>query len=453
MDRPALTSWNPDRSWADPFIVTLALLIFVLVNAMARRHHASPAPPPDQISLQGRVADVVLAAPKVSGSLGGKAGTGPLGAFSRKDLQGWDQAILAVHAGEDGEVAAGAHFAQAAPGGAGEAFRQTWTWAFEGTGRPPSPEAMTKVRGALGSGYAAKVLEARCTLRSGGDPKPLEREAAAWVMPRLAGLALAGLLALVLVLGGITFLIVLGSVHPERPAPLRFTMAGRAVLIVLLGWFLTHLAVGTVMSYVVAALPFLHPVALPLMYCCHALLGTAYVCWAEGISLGALWARLVPGRSGRALATGLGFFALAFTAVLAVALALSPLLRDTEPPQRELLELLNHLRGPLPVVAMFLTIAVVAPVFEELLFRGFMLPWLGERLQPRLGRRWGWITAVVITGLTFGAMHLQPMGMPTLTTLGIVLGFAFLRTGNLLTAILVHGLWNGGIFLLLRLLA
>jgi len=36
---------------------------------------------------------------------------------------------------------------------------------------------------------------------------------------------------------------------------------------------------------------------------------------------------------------------------------------------------------------------------------------------------------------------------------GMVLGFAFLRTGNLLTAILVHGLWNGGIFILLRLAA
>ena len=49
-------------------------------------------------------------------------------------------------------------------------------------------------------------------------------------------------------------------------------------------------------------------------------------------------------------------------------------------------------------------------------------------------------------------MHLQPLGLPTLTTLGLVLGFAFVRTGNLVTTILVHGLWNGGVFLLLRML-
>ena len=60
---------------------------------------------------------------------------------------------------------------------------------------------------------------------------------------------------------------------------------------------------------------------------------------------------------------------------------------------------------------------------------------------------------MVITGVSFGAMHLQPLGLPTLATLGIVLGFAFLRTGNLVTSILVHGLWNGGVFILMRALA
>ena len=54
------------------------------------------------------------------------------------------------------------------------------------------------------------------------------------------------------------------------------------------------------------------------------------------------------------------------------------------------------------------------------------------------------------SSLCFGAMHLQPAGLPTLSTLGFVLGLAFLRTRNLLTSILVHGLWNGAVFALLR---
>ena len=64
----------------------------------------------------------------------------------------------------------------------------------------------------------------------------------------------------------------------------------------------------------------------------------------------------------------------------------------------------------------------------------------------------GW-RMLLFSGLSFAVMHMQPLGLPTLATLGIVLGFAFLRTGNLATCIMVHGLWNGGVFILMRALA
>ena len=455
MDRHAPDPWRPDRTWADPFIATLALLIVVLVSANARAHRSKPAPPPAQVELQGRLEDLALAAPKALGALAGSslAPRDAVGDFARKPQGGWDRAVLAVHAGLKGDTALGAHLAVDAPGEAGDTFRLAYGWAFQGTGRPPLPVELQKVRQALGGGYAAELLEARCIARSGGNPGPLERRALDWVLPRLAGLAVAGFLALILVLGGLAFLLWLALASSKPKALPAFGLSGRAALIVLLGWFLTHLASGFVISIVVSALPFLRPLALPLMYALHAGLGTAYLCWAEGIPFRTLWARLVPEAHGRALAMGLGFFALAFTAVMAIALVLSPFLTHAEPPQRELMDLLTHLRGPLPLALMFLTVAVLAPAFEELMFRGFMLPWLGQRLATRLGPRAGWILAVAVSGLTFGAMHLQPLGLPTLATLGIVLGFAFLRTGNLLTSILVHGLWNGGIFILMRLLA
>lgn len=133
-------------------------------------------------------------------------------------------------------------------------------------------------------------------------------------------------------------------------------------------------------------------------------------------------------------------------------MAVSPLLPGGEPPQKALLELLARLRGPWTLLLLFLTVAVLAPTFEELMFRGFLLPWLGERLTPRLGLRRARLVALLLTGLGFALMHMQPMGLPTLATLGIVLGCAFLRSGNLLSAILVHGIWNGSVFLLMRLL-
>jgi membrane protease YdiL (CAAX protease family) len=454
MDRRDPAPWTPDRAWADPFIATLALLIVLLVGAHVRAKHAHVAPPPVQVGIQGRLADLGLALPKAMASIAGpkarpRSGD-PLRGMADKTMAGWDRAVLAVHAADAGDLDQASSLAaqvDAPP------FRKVFDWAYKGLEPAPAPAEVETVRRALGQGYAANLLAARCEVRWGRDPKPFEALAEAWVMPRLAGFAMAGLAALALVLGGLAFGTYLAFTKPQAEVPVRFRMPGRALLIVLLGWFLTHITAGYAVGIVLLLAPFLRPIALPLTYAFHATLGVSFLCWAEGIGWRTLWTRLTPGRPGKPLLLGLGFLALAFTAVVAVSMAVSPFIRGGESPQRELMDLLAHTRGILPVACLFLTVAVLAPVFEELMFRGFMLPWLGERLEGPLGKRAGWLLAVAVTGLTFGAMHLQPLGMPTLGTLGVVLGFAFLRSGNLLTAILVHGLWNGTIFIVMRLLA
>lgn len=445
--------WNPDRGWADPFIAALLLVIVLLVGSQSRFRHASPPAPEDQASLEGRLQDVVLGASKAPAlaRLSGwsRPGTafGPLAAGQRS---GWDQALLAVHAAESGDLDSGTRLIQAAPGPAGAAFRQAWTWCYRGTGAPPPAAAFQAVPKALGGGYAARILEARLLAKAGGDPRPLEAQAQAWAVARLAVLGALSLAGILLAMAGLGFALYL-ALSPVRPAPLpHYGLSGRGLLIVLLGWFLTLLAAGPLVAVLAGPLPWIRSIYLPLVYSCHAVAGTAYLLAAEGVRPATLWRRLAPDRFGPALAAGLGFFALAFAAVLAVSLVLSPLLPGGESPQKPLLELLAHLHGAWAVILLFLTVAVLAPIFEELMFRGFLLPWLDERLQGRLGPQRGRLLAVAATGLSFAAMHMQPLGLPTLTTLGVVLGFAFLRTGNLTTAILVHGLWNGGVFILMR---
>jgi len=447
--------WNPDRSWADPFIAALVLAILLLAGGQWFRRRG-PRPPEDQATLEGRIQDVVLGAAKANAlaSLKGFSLPGTaVGPLARGHRTGWDQALLAVHAAETGDLGEGAGLIQAAPGSAGEAFRQAWNWCYRGEGAPPADAAFAQVRQALGGGYAAQILAARMLAKAGGDPGPLEAQARTWATARLiafGGISSAGFL---LALTGLGFALFLALV-PAPPCPLpHYGMSGRALLIVILGWFMTLLATGPAVATAVRFLPFLKPVFLPLVYSLHASAGTAFLLRAEGVDLRTLWRRVAPGRHEAALAAGLGFFALAFAAVVAVAVALSPLMPSGESPQRELLELLAHLQATWTVILLFLVVAVLAPFFEELMFRGFLLPWLGERLSTRLGAHRGRILTVVITGVSFGAMHLQPLGLPTLATLGIVLGFAFLRTGNLVTSILVHGLWNGGVFILMRALA
>ena len=196
---------------------------------------------------------------------------------------------------------------QDAPGPAGDAFRQAWTWCYRAPGRPaPGQRPASRCAAALGNGYAARILEARLLARAGGDPRPLEDQARAWATRRLLAYSAAGLRDPPGGLGGLGFGLHLAMTgRSRRPLP-HFGMSGRAVLIVLLGWFMTLLAAGPAIGLVLGLVPALRPLSLPLVYACHACLGTAYLCWAEGISLGELWRRVAPAPRRTALAPGPG---------------------------------------------------------------------------------------------------------------------------------------------------
>ena len=92
----------------------------------------------------------------------------------------------------------------------------------------------------------------------------------------------------------------------------------------------------------------------------------------------------------------------------------------------------------------FLTAAVAAPVFEELLFRGFLLPSLTHYMPV-----WG---AISLSSLLFAIAHLSLSEVLPLATLGMLLGIVYTRSRNLLAPMLLHSLWNSGTLLSLFLL-
>jgi membrane protease YdiL (CAAX protease family) len=53
------------------------------------------------------------------------------------------------------------------------------------------------------------------------------------------------------------------------------------------------------------------------------------------------------------------------------------------------------------------------------------------------------------SSLAFGMAHLSVKDLPELTSLGLLLGLSYLRTRNLLTPMLIHGLWNGTVLIAL----
>jgi membrane protease YdiL (CAAX protease family) len=84
----------------------------------------------------------------------------------------------------------------------------------------------------------------------------------------------------------------------------------------------------------------------------------------------------------------------------------------------------------------FFTASIAAPFFEEIMFRGFLLPSL-TRYVPV------W-TAICLSSLLFAIAHLNLSEVLPLAMLGIILGVVYTRSRNLLASMLLHSLWNSG---------
>lgn len=435
-------SWHPHRSWADPLIALLALLALLAAGFTLRVRQQGARRPAERAGLQGRLLEVALAGPR--------AFTGrPVAAkewtkAERQLKEPWDRALLAVLKAELGDPAAPAldDPGAARVGPAWERFRRAYLAAYAGAPLPTAGDRLG-VHRRLGDGYAADLLEARLLDREGGG-ETLRARARAALLTRLAGLGLLGLGVLALAAAGLAvgiYLLVTRHKEPALPLP-AWSLSGRACALVLLGWFLTFFLSGNLVGLLLHPWPSLRWLALPLGYLFHAAFGVLFLCSAEGLSFGELWQRVAPGRAGRDLAWGGAFLALAVLLVILVALVSNLILRPEQSPQRDLQELLRSLSGWGPGLALFLTVAGLAPFFEELLFRGFLMPVLARKQRMAV--------ALVLSALLFAAIHLQPAGLPVLGTLGLVMGLALRHTGSLRTPILVHACWNGSLFLLMR---
>ena len=75
-------------------------------------------------------------------------------------------------------------------------------------------------------------------------------------------------------------------------------------------------------------------------------------------------------------------------------------------------------------------LAIVTPISEELLFRGFVL----RGLLPSIGHG----PAVVATALLFSVLHLEPQVMIPLFITGLVLGMLYVRTGSVWPCVAAH---------------
>lgn len=440
MAEPHPMPWNPDRRWADP-LIALLLLLAALTTFEAVHTLRKLRPEAKHPGLPTRVLELRAAAQKATHRpqpLAVPASTGP-----------WDRAVLAVLLAENGQLGEGRRLAETAPA----PFLELWKGIYA-EGELPTSSQVEALRQPFGGSYAYWQFRGRLAERQHQDPGPWQAKAWAWAWPRMVVLGLGGLALVALGLGGIISAGVM-ALSPKQLATKSLhpcPMSGRAVALTLLGWFVALRFSGTVAALLFAFVPLPKVLALPMAYSFHVWIGARLLLRAEGVSFRQAWRRMTPGPLPRAMGWALGFLGIALVSVLLVGLLTQPFLRHAQPPQQELLELVSSQRHWLATLLLFATMAGLAPLFEEWLFRGTLLPWMGHRFSLRW-KQGGWLLAVVITGVTFGAMHLQPAALPGLCTLGMVLGWAFLRSGNLWTTVAMHACWNGGVFVMIQLLA
>lgn len=96
--------------------------------------------------------------------------------------------------------------------------------------------------------------------------------------------------------------------------------------------------------------------------------------------------------------------------------------------------------GWLPVM---LALVMVAPIVEEIGFRGWM--------QRRLERGWGAVAAIVVTAAVFSLAHFEAVGLLNRFVFGVAAGFIAFRTGSVWLSVLFHAVSNFVVGLLMLL--
>jgi membrane protease YdiL (CAAX protease family) len=121
--------------------------------------------------------------------------------------------------------------------------------------------------------------------------------------------------------------------------------------------------------------------------------------------------------------------------------AIEKMLEEAEAESEMMLQTLIQEESGIPKVVQFLVFAGLPAICEELFFRGAM--------QYYFSKRWGPIQAIWITGLIFSLIHFQIYGFFARFFLGVLFGYLVYWSGNLLTAVWGHFVFNASSLILM----
>ena len=113
--------------------------------------------------------------------------------------------------------------------------------------------------------------------------------------------------------------------------------------------------------------------------------------------------------------------------------------------QHEQLEMISVYSQWQLQILVFIVAVVIAPVLEEMIFRGLFQTVIRSLLETRSsgleGRHHAWIAIFISSGL-FSIVHGNVPHWPALFLLGVCLGYAYEKSGSLFRPIFIHAFFN-----------
>jgi membrane protease YdiL (CAAX protease family) len=151
--------------------------------------------------------------------------------------------------------------------------------------------------------------------------------------------------------------------------------------------------------------------------------------------------------AGRILVAGALAALVVFSATVVLVLAIERIceLMDFKVVMQSIVDDAQQARGS-EVVKLAVAATLLAPVAEEIFFRGILLPAFARVMDGR--------AAIFLQAMCFGAIHVDswntwPLAIP-LAVVGWATGWIYVRTGSLAAPIVLHAVFNAINFALLR---
>lgn len=98
---------------------------------------------------------------------------------------------------------------------------------------------------------------------------------------------------------------------------------------------------------------------------------------------------------------------------------------------------LLNITTPGEFITTMITIAIIAPIGEELMFRGIMLRFAAKKMIGSI------IWPIMLTAVLFATLHGNVVGTPSLIISGMLLGYIYYLTGSLWLSMFAHAIVNG----------